>query len=104
LFIATGLARSDDEVAEAVRELKLRGDHRDERFFAGRGFPMSEFQRLYRRLAVVFVASAAGEGVYAWSNPEATRRMPEGATAACVACLASPGANPGDPAERHNAT
>ena len=94
LFIATGLARSDDEVAGAVRALRLRADQGDERNIEGRGLSTPEFQRLYRRLAVVFVASATGQGVHAWTNPEAPRRLPHGATAACLACLGALRAKP----------
>lgn len=89
LFVATGLAASDDEVGATMRALKVRADRRDEQFFAGRGLSTSDFQLFHRRLAVLVVASASGSGAHAWSNPEARRRLPDGAAAACLACLAN---------------
>ncbi|MGH2607776.1 MAG: hypothetical protein ACRDHF_01695 [Tepidiformaceae bacterium] len=89
LLVATGLALSADEIAVTMRGLKMRADRRDEQLFAGRGLSPDEFQGLYRRLTVVLVANAIGPGAYAWSNPEARRRLPDGAAAACLACLAN---------------
>ena len=99
LLVATGLAASADDVATAMRALKLRADRREEEFFAPRRLSMSEFQAFYRRLAVIFVASASGPGVCAWSNPEARRRLPDGAAAACVACFADARWSPDPPSE-----
>jgi hypothetical protein len=89
LIVATGLASSADEVGAAVRGLKLRADRREEQLFAGRGLTPAQFQSLYRRLTLLIVANAAGPGVHAWSNPEARRPLPDGAAAACLACLAN---------------
>lgn len=89
LLVATGLASSGDEIAARMRDLKLRADRRDEQLFVGRGVSPGEFQSLYRRLTLLLVASAIGPGAYAWSNPEARHRLPEGAAAACLACLAT---------------
>jgi hypothetical protein len=89
LLVATGLVASADDVAAAMRALKLRADRREEEVFAARGLSATDFQRYYRRLAVVFVAASAGPGVHAWTNPEATRPLPQGATAACIAALSS---------------
>lgn len=87
IFVATGLAEAADELAAAMRALKLRGDRREEDYFARRGLNTAEFQASYRRMAVLFVAKAGG-GVFAWTNPEARRPLPEGAAAACVGCFA----------------
>jgi hypothetical protein len=87
LLVATGLAASDDEVGATLRTLKIRADRGDETFFAGRGLSLSQFQSAYRRLAVLMVANAQGPGAFAWSNPEARRPLPAGATAVCLACL-----------------
>ena len=89
LLLATGLAGSAEEVTAVMRETKLRADRREEEFFAGRGFSTTEFQLFYRRLGLLLVADSAGSGVHAWTNPEARRALPDGATAACVACLAN---------------
>lgn len=89
LLVATGLASSGDEVAATMRGLKLRAERRDEQLLASRGLSPGAFQSFYRRLAVLLVASAAGPGAHAWSNPEALRRLPDGAAAACLACLAN---------------
>ncbi len=89
LLVATGLASSAGELAATMRGLKLRADRREEQPFAGRGLSPDEFQGLYRRLTVLLVANAIGPGAYAWSNPEARRRLPDGAAAACLACLAN---------------
>lgn len=91
LLVATGLATSGEEIAGTMRGLKLRAERRDEHLFAGRGLSPGDFQTLYRRLAVLLVANASGPGVYAWSNPEARRRLPDGAAAACLACLGTAG-------------
>lgn len=89
LLVATGLAASEDDVRSSLHALKVRADRRDEQFFAGRSLSTSEFQVLYRRLAVLMVANARGPGVFVWTNPEARRRLPHGAASACLACLAS---------------
>jgi hypothetical protein len=88
LLVATGLAASDEEVGATMRALKVRADRRDEPFFAARGLSISQFQLSYRRLAVLLVGSALAPGVHKWLNPEARRRLPDGAAAACLACLA----------------
>ncbi|MGE3073581.1 MAG: hypothetical protein AB7N24_05765 [Dehalococcoidia bacterium] len=88
LLVATGLAESPEEVGAAIRNLKHRADRRDEEFFERRHISPSDFQRLYRRLALLLVGSSSGTGVHAWANPEARRALPEGAAAACVASLA----------------
>jgi hypothetical protein len=87
LLVATGLADSDEDVGVAMRNLKIRADRGDEQFFAGRGLSLSQFQLSYRRLAALLVGSAAAPGVHVWLNPEARRRLPDGAAAACLACL-----------------
>lgn len=88
IFVATALAGTADDLASAARGLKLRGDRRDEEYFTRRGLSTAEFQASYRRMTALFVAKARGEGVFAWTNPEARRPLPEGATAACVGCFA----------------
>ncbi|MGE0599194.1 MAG: hypothetical protein AB7J35_07885 [Dehalococcoidia bacterium] len=88
LLVATGLAESVENVATAMRGLKLHADRRDEDFFARRGLSASDFQQLYRRLALLLVGSSTGAGVHGWTNPEARRALPEGAAAACLGSLA----------------
>jgi hypothetical protein len=70
-----------------MRGMKLRADRGDWEILAARGLSTGEFQQLYRRLTLLLVGSAIGPGVHAWINPEARRRLPDGAAAACVACL-----------------
>jgi hypothetical protein len=88
LLVATGLARSDDEVRATMHALKVRADRHQDELFNGRGLSIKEFQTFYRRLAAVMVASDRGPGVFTWTNPEARRPLPAGALAACRACLA----------------
>ena len=89
LLVATGLASSPEDIAGAMRALKLRADRRDEDFFAARSLTSGEFQQLYRRLAAVLVGDSSGAGVCVWVNAEARRKLPGGALNACVACLAN---------------
>lgn len=89
LFIATPVAQSADQVAATIRTLKQRADGGDAAFFAGRGLTLDDFQSHYRRMSALFVASETGPGVLAWTNPDARHRLPEGATAACLAALAA---------------
>jgi hypothetical protein len=88
LIALDGPLLAQDEVAAAMRSLKLRADRRDDLFFAGRGLADArEFHLYYRRLSALFVTSRSGAGARAWSNPEARRQLPEGALTACLACL-----------------
>ncbi len=89
LLVATALAASDDEIATTMRALKLRADRHEEEFFARRGLSTAEFQLYYRRLGLLLVGNLVGPGVHTWVNPEARRNLPDGATAACIACLAN---------------
>ncbi len=89
ILLAGPLAASVAEVEANVRVLKLQADRGDERFFAARGLTAKEFQTLHRRMAMLMVGNAVGNGVHAWLNPEARRRLPDGAANACVTALAA---------------
>lgn len=90
LLIATPLAQSLEQLTETMRTLKQRADGGDAPYFSSRGLTLDEFQSHYRRMSVVFVASDARPGVFAWTNPEARMRLPDGAANACLTCLEMP--------------
>jgi hypothetical protein len=87
LLIATPVAQSPDQVALTMRTLKQRADGGDGAYFSARGLTLDEFQAHYRRMSALFVAGQAASGVFAWLNPEARMKLPDGAANACLACL-----------------
>jgi hypothetical protein len=87
LLLASGLADSDAAVESMIRSLKVRADRGEEEVFAARGLSTKEFQVLHRRLALVMVGSRGRSGIHAWVNPEARRKLPDGAANACLVAL-----------------
>jgi hypothetical protein len=85
----TEASASEADIVDAVRLLKARADHRDDAFFAARGFTTArDFYAHYLRLSgVVLLETTSQAHTVFWLNPEAKHQLPGEAALAVRRCL-----------------
>lgn len=80
IALFTENAAPADELAPALKQLKLHAERKDEAFFEKRGLSVSDFFSYYSRLHAIIVCTYGPTAPYIdmlWINKEARRTLPE---------------------------